>query len=241
MTTEPFDRDLVDPKVTNRELEELLTRDVLEFPELDDGDSQDDPSPANMSNVHALTAVVPNTPKEALANAKRLTDDGTFVGVGMCLATVRGPIFGVPALWPDAVTAMRHSAPFHALTDIRKAPRGSVGFARTRGVHGHTWLNLGGGIVRTTDMHRSGRVDLALGSRMLEWCGAIEFGWGETLNGFDVYPSRPKKPALEPWTLEDKARFLRDEIRQAAETGHPKRAAHLTAWRKRILERIDGK
>jgi len=238
----PFDPDLVDPSVTAAEIEQAHDGDPAPFPNIEDADTLDDASPA----LRGLVGVVPATPAQALVNAKRLRDDHTFVGVGMCLATVRGPIFGLPPLWPDADTAMEHSAPFHPLTDTLAAPRGSVGFAANGG-HGHVWLNLGGGLASTTDFHENGFEGVALISRMLAWCGATRWGWGEVLNGFDVWPGQRKPPRPHqpddpkphaPWTLEQRAAFIARRARIARREGHLARARQLKRWHDRMELRI---
>lgn len=225
-----FDRELVDSSVTDEQIEMAHDLPALDFPDVDFQDLE--------QQLHALVAapVGPNTPREALGNAKQLDDDGTDVGVGMCLYTVRGPEFGVQPLWPDAETAQAHSAPFHRLTlsTLTQAPRGSAGLG-TNGRHGHAWIDLGGGLVRTTDMHRLGKVDVALYSRMIEWAGLQVFGWGETLNGVDVWPEHHKpKPAPEhdfhAWTRERQISFLHHEARRDRQAGHPHKADHLEAW-----------
>lgn len=223
-----FDPDLVHPSVTAEQIEMAHDAPLLEFPELDFQDAFDD-------IVRGLAMTAPNPPRVALDNAARLDDQGTDVGVGMCLYCVRGPEFGVQPLWPDAETAKAHSAPFHRLNmdTLISAPRGSVGLG-TNGRHGHAWIWLGGGLVRTTDMHRLGKVDVALASRMIPWFGGIEFGWGETLNGVDVWPEH-HKPKPDPahdfhaWSRERKILFLRREAKRDRKD-YPHVADHLEHW-----------
>ena len=234
MTLE-HDPNLVPDDVTPEQIERAYDADPLPFPDdLEQDDAEDE-------LVHGLLAspAPPNPPREALAIAKHYDDAGIDVGVGMCLKTVR-TYFAVAALWPDAETEFAHGAPMHRPAVPGHAPRGSVGVARN-GRHGHVWINLGAGLVRTTDYHRAGKVDVALESRMLAWCGALDHAWAETLNGVDVWPTRkrhkPQPPAM--WTPSQRADFLKGEIRDALEGGHERKAAHLKVWRNRILDRIE--
>lgn len=234
------DPDWTPPDVTSDQIERAYDVDPQPFPEAveagDDG-AQDDPV---ADQLRGLILGQPNTPAAALKVAKHYDDDSVDVGVGFCLKTVR-TYFAVAALWPDAETAFAHSAPFHHVAAGEFAPRGSVGLARN-GRHGHVWINLGGGLVRTTDFHRPGMVDVALESRVLSWCGALEHGWGEVLNSVDVWPSRKVRPRPPiRWTAGDRAMFLQREIRHALENGHPIRAEHLKVWRAAILARMEGK
>lgn len=213
--------------VTAEQLERAYDAAPLPFPlEVDDNDDLE-------HEVARLIAQRPATPKEALAAAHVADIAGTFYGIGMCLKTQR-TFWRVAALWPNAATARVHSAPDHRIPAGHHPPRGSVGFAAN-----HVWINLGAGLVRTTDFHRPGKVDVAILSRMLEWCGSEGHVWGEVLNGVDVWPSRQSKPAPPAmWTPAQRADFLKREIRDALEHGHDHRAAHLKAWRNRILERM---
>lgn len=180
-----------------------------------------------------FVAAPPATPVEALEAAARADDAGMFFGAGMCLRTQRG-FWNVAALWPNARAARLHSAPSHKVAPSHHAPRGTVGFAAN-----HVWLNLGAGLVRTTDFHRTGMVDVALESRMLEWCGTEGHIWGEVLNGVDVHPSRKPHPTpAHEWTPAERADFLRDEIREALDAGRTSEALQLKAWRQRILQRL---
>lgn len=238
MPSPQFDRALVDPSVTDAELEQALADPAGDFPEVEEQDSLDEPSGV----ARGLLAVVPATPHQAILNARALRANHTFVGVGMCLAAVHGPIFKIPALWPDAETAMAHSAPFHPIPDPASTgvPRGSVGFA-SNGRHGHVWLELGGGLVSTTDYHENGYEGVALRSKMLTWCGALHWGWGETLDGIDVWPTQTKKPVPpKDWSLADRRAYVHRRLLKARDDGHDGLAHQLTVWQDKMDARLQA-
>jgi len=224
----PFDRTLA-PEVTDEELDYAVSADPLPFPDTEQDDADDEPA-------RLFVATIPNTPQEALAISKKWSDEGRFVGIGFCQRAVRN-YFNVAALWPDAETDMAHAAPLHRPKPPKFAPRGTAGAARN-GHHGHRWINLGGGLVRTTDMFRPGKIDVALESRMLEWCGAIDHAWTELINGVDVWPDPKKpKPKPQPWTWERRVKFLRAEANRQRRDGHPAKANRLTEWADKIAKR----
>lgn len=215
------------PDVTSEALERAYDSTPLPFFDTD----QDDPE----ADYVALVAMPPATPIEALSAAHVADVAGTFFGVGRCLQTQRG-FWNVAALWPTARDARLHAAPTHPIPPGHYPPRGSVGFAAN-----HVWLNLGAGLVRTTDYHRAGKVDVALLSRMLEWCGSEGHVWGEVLNGIDVWPSRlPKPPAPHMWSRAQRAEFLKDEMRDALKHGRTDQATHLKAWRNKVLANLNN-
>lgn len=213
--------------VDAEQLERAYDGDALPFPaEVVENDDLDE-------GLARLVAPAVATPPEALSAAHVADVAGTFFGIGMCLKTQRG-FWRVAALWMTARIARAHAAPVHTIPAGHHPPRGSVGFAAN-----HVWLNLGAGLVRTTDFHRAGKVDVATLARMLEWCGSEGHIWGEVLNGRDVWPSREHKPAPPHlWTPAERADFLKVEIRDALEHGRNHEAAQLKAWRNRMLERM---
>jgi hypothetical protein len=206
-------------------------------------DLQDDIDEQFDSIARGLTGVVPATPAQARANAKALTDNHVFVGVGMCLRTVRGPIFGLPSLWPTAAIAWRHGAPYHPFDDVTKIPGGLwISWVNIDlDDPGHTALSLGGGLCRTTDYHENGFVGIALIAKLESWCGDPFKGPAEKLNGFDVYPNskpQPKPPEHEfhSWEWQRKVEFLRNEANRDRKD-HPRQARHLDDWAAKIHAR----
>jgi len=237
----------LDPTSVSEEELDLAHSDITPapFPDLDD--VQDD----EPEDIATLVAIVAASIPQRIANAKALSDNHTFVGVARCQSVVRGPILGLPARDATAAIAGHNSHPFHPIDDPAsiKVPRGGIGFG-FNGRAGHTWLELGAykgsALVRTTDFHENGYVGVALRSNMLEWCSASSWGWGESDNGFDVWPD-PAKPKPDPpehqfhlWPWERKVRFLRNEANRER-PDHPAIARHLDAWADRIAARNDPK
>jgi hypothetical protein len=180
---------------------------------------------------HGLVSAPIRTPNEACLEARRIHDENIDVGIGMCLRTVHN-YFNVGALWPDATAAAAHSSPFHTLTDPAKFPRGVVAYA-LNDRHSHVFLSVGGGLCWTTDFKRLGHVDLAPISAMAPWIGGRLAGWGEVLNGVDVWPS-PKKPTPKPLTSDEKLHVLRNDIRELEHAGRDWRARRLQLWHDHI-------
>lgn len=233
-----------DPSVTAQE-----TRDALRDPGTDyaavvnhqedrNGNQDDVPDgPAALG----LVSVVPATPRDAILNARKLRDDHTFVGVGYCLRVVHN-LFRLPALWPDANTAMEHGAPIHRVSDLGEIPRGAViGYHNSH--YGHVSLGLGGGLTSTTDYHELGYEGVATIDNTARWCGATEVVWYEVLNGFDVWPDphKPKPAPVVPWSLHERRDFLYRALLHARRDGHDTRAARLKQWIARIDRRLDAK
>lgn len=237
-----FDPENVDPSVTAEDVERARDATPADFPDVEDQDTLDDASPA----LRGLVGVVPATPGQAAVNAKRLRDDHVNLGVGMCLAAVRGPIFGLPALWPDANTAIDHGAPVHRTSNPLDIPRGTAVVWRNDR-HGHIAFGLGGGLCSTTDYHEPGFEGVALISKLAPWCGGTLVGWIETVNGFDVWPD-PKKPPhphqpddpkpAKPWTLEQRAAFVHRRAQIAKHNHHDRAAKELNRWYERMQVRI---
>lgn len=224
-----FDPDLVDESVTVEDVALAHDGTPADFPDVAEQDTLDDDHP----DARGLIGVVPATPAQAIQHAKALRDNHTYVGVGRCLATVRGPIFRLPGLWPDATAALAHGAPIHEVTVYSEIPRGAVVGFHNNG-HGHVALGLGGGLCSTTDYHENGYEGVALISRTASWCSADRVVWYETLEGYDVWPdaARPVRP---PWTWEERLAQLEKDLQRAKSGSASKRKIDgLTAWIKQI-------
>lgn len=228
----PFNRDLVDPSVTEEEIEQAEQDPAGDYP---DSDEQDDLDELGAGRI------TPATPHQAVLNARALRDHHTFVGIGYCLRTVRGPIFKLSALWPDANSALKHGKPIHRVADVVNIPRGAViGFHNA--THGHITLGLGGGLNSTTDYHEPGFEGVASIARTADWCNADRVVWYETLNGFDVWPDPVKKPATPaPWTPLQRLTALRREQAEAKKAGQWQRATRFDQWADRIEKRLEGR
>lgn len=234
-----IDPTLVDPSVTREEIEQAIDGDPAPFPDVDVQDDLDDADPADGKAFMAVT-IVAASKAQRIVNARNLRERQTFVGVGLCLAVVHGPILNIPALYPTAAIAGNHSKPFHPITDpaSTQVPRAAIGFA-WNGRAGHVWLELGGGLVSTTDFHRNGYEGVALRSRMLTWCGAIRWGWGESVNDFDVWPEAKKPaPKPQPWDWHDRVHLLEQDLaRMEKDHASHNDIASMKAWIARIKDR----
>lgn len=196
-------------------------------------DAQDD-----LDEVGAGT-VVPQTPRQALANAKALSVDAVYVRVGYCLNVVREREFRVAGLWPDAGTAWEEADLKHRETDPTKIPRGAVVYW-TNDRYGHVALSAGGGMCWTTDYRRPGYVDLAPIASLAGWCRGQLVGWAEDLNGVDVWPNdRPAPPAF---TLEDRIALVRNALARARKNNAPAyRREGLARWLDRLETRLKNR
>lgn len=223
----PFNRDDVDPSVTDEELEKATADPAGDYPDAggDDGEQDD------LDELGA-GAAEPATPAQAIANARRLREQHTWVGVGYCLRTVRGLIYRVPALWPDANAALAHGRPIHSVSELTEIPRAAViGFHNK--THGHVAFGLGGGLNSTTDYHEPGYEGVATIANTAEWCGADRVVWYEVLCGVDVWPG-PQKPKPKMLTKDERIRRLKADRRRALENGHEHYAARLKVWIEKI-------
>lgn len=244
-------RDQFDPAdgITTDDVERALDGTPAPFPD-PEAEAQDDQPDDDQAFGLLTRPQVAAGKVQRCANAKRLRDQRTFVGVNRCLATVRGPILEIDALYPTAAIAGHHSSPFHRQTNPdADVPRASIGFAFNGGA-GHTWLELGtfrhngraDALVSTTDFHESGFEGIALRSRMLTWCSADSWGWGESVNGVDVWPdAKPKPPPPDhefvTWPWARKVEFLRNEAKRERADGHPFVGRQLDAWADKIAAR----
>lgn len=181
----------------------------------------------------------PASPAEAIANARRLATDVTYVGVGYCLRTVRGPEFEILPLYPDAETAWEEADLKHPETDPLKIPRGAIVFW-TNGRYGHVALSVGGGMCWTTDYRRSGFVGLAPIAALGPWCGGRLVGWAEDLNGVDCWPT-PDKPKPKPvFNIDDRIRLVRNALERARKNDAPKqRRDGLKQWLAQLEARAE--
>lgn len=223
-------------EVTPAELEAAHDATPAPYPDVVAQDDADD----DLGDAKALLGIVPNSRGEAALYQRNLRQNHTFVGVGMCLRTVRLS-WGLPALWPDANTAIDHGAPIHRTSDPVEVPWGaSVVWENDR--HGHIAFSLGGGLCSTTDYLESGFVGPALISRLGPWCGGRLVGWIETVNGYDVWPDQTKKPKPKPtpWGLAEREREVHRALKRAQDNDAPqRRVAGLKAWDDTLRTRLE--
>lgn len=225
-----FDLNLVHPSVSDEDLDRAHDGEPALFQGGGDQDTLD---------AAASLVVIPATPRQALATLKKWRDDHVFVGARTCLMTQRRA-WNLPALWPTANDGFDNAAPLHHFADLSKVPRGMV-FWYGNDDAGHVVTSLGGGLCDTTDFHETGFLGVALLSRVGEWCGATSMAGGETLNGFDVWPSPVKpKPEPKPFTLEDRLRIVQHRLHAMRAEGHDKRAARFELWAEELRAKIEA-
>lgn len=129
----------------------------------------------------------PRTSVEALAVAKDWSNRRLYVGVGMCLKTVR-QYYGVSSKYGTAAESWYAADHKVHVSDGRNIPRG-VPVYWTNGRAGHIAISLGGGLCYSTDWKESGKIDVAV-------INEIGPRWGQTLAGYarevnDVVVWRP--------------------------------------------------
>lgn len=120
----------------------------------------------------------------AIGQARRETQDWR----GFCLRFVR-TCLGVPAKQASAKAAWDAVAPADRHHDDTPPPGVPVFWAVGR--FGHVALSAGGGRVWSTDILRSGQVDLVSIATITRAWDADYLGWAETLNGVRVHTRPP--------------------------------------------------
>ena len=134
----------------------------------------------------------PRTAAEAIDVAKKMSRDRTYVGVGMCLATVRG-YYGVEPKYPSAERAWYAAEHKHTVPSS-KVPRGVPVFW-TNGRYGHVAISLGNGLCLSTDWKENGRIDVARIDDITRRWGQTFRGYTNDLNGVIVWRT-PHKPVV---------------------------------------------
>lgn len=167
--------------------EELVVEphDALDYVEPEDG-LQDE-----LGTFGFPTGLSPRNGAEAVVYAKRMSARRTYVGVGMCLKTVRG-YYGINSKYPDAESGYNHTKYRHRV-DINDIPAGVV-IWWTNGRHGHVAISIGNGLCLSTDWKERGKIDVA---RIAD----IGPRWGQTFQGGfteDINDVRYWKPAPKP-------------------------------------------
>jgi hypothetical protein len=105
----------------------------------------------------------------------------------MCQSFVRSA-FGVGAYYPSAVSAWQHARYRHPLSDGNHVPRGVPFFwsGGSRG-YGHVVLSVGSGLCWSTDVARTGYVDLVRINDVTRRWGEHPLGWTEDINAVHVW------------------------------------------------------
>lgn len=184
------------------------------------GPTQDD-----LTELGAAAPGAPRKPYQAIKAGRQFSTDAVFVGVGMCLKTIR-TLYGVGPVWPDATTGWENADQRHPTSDPMSIPRGvPVWWVNPK--FGHVALSIGGGFCLTTDYRRTGFVDVAPIAALGSWCGGRLAGWSETINGVDVWD---KKKPVPKFDLENQIGTVRKAIKAA-------KAAKKPDWKVQGLER----
>lgn len=130
------------------------------------------------------------TRREAVAWARRMIDTPDEDYRRECLKFVR-KAFDLPPVEPNAGLAWDHAKVKHRTSNPGAFPFGVSAFWETPGDADHVALTIGGGLCISTDVKRTGRVDIVRIASIGPAWGATLLGWTEDLNGFTVY----RKPA----------------------------------------------
>lgn len=132
------------------------------------------------------------TGNAAIAVARHMSENGTYVGVGYCLMTVRG-YYNVSAKYSDATRSWNNANHKRHVTRGRDVPRGvPVYWTGGSSGHGHIAISMGGGLCWSTDWKRPGKIDVA-------YIDNITSHWGLKFQGYawevnDVVVWRPPAP-----------------------------------------------
>lgn len=182
------------------------------------------------------------TARQAHAWARRMIDAPDEDYTRECLKFVR-KAWDLPPVEPNAGLAWDHAERKHATSNPGAIPAGAAGvFWEMPGEADHVALPLGRGLCISTDVKRTGRVDVVrIASITSAWGGRL-LGWTEDLNGFPVY----KRPAV-PNNVErarDHLKTARSNVDQAvsylSETPEWRKVAHaVQADLARLSSRID--
>lgn len=136
------------------------------------------------------------TPDQALAAALTESTRPSRNWIGLCMMFTR-MMYGVGAVGDydgdgdaDAVDGWKSAHRKHRTTDPHQIPRGvPVFWSGGRSGYGHAAISVGGGQMWTTDLIRTGKVDLAPISGVRRVWGLELLGWTEDLNGVVVAPA----------------------------------------------------
>lgn len=132
---------------------------------------------------HPTTAPISRFRRSAL---RRFLAQGKG-GVGLCLMRVRES-YGIPAKYPDAISAWNGSQHKHPETDFRNIPPGyPVFWAGGSAGHGHVAEKKDTGYrVESTDILRTGYVDVVDGRLVHTRWGLTLLGYTTDLNGVPI-------------------------------------------------------
>ena len=149
---------------------------------------------------------------DAETTARRAEQDGTNTP-GYCLQWCREKA-GIPAMYPDAATAWRHTETGHP--GALNPPRGALAYW-TGGSHGygHIAVSIGGGMIRSTDAGGPGKVATVPVSWPAKAWGLPYAGWAWDVNGVTIPHGEHDEDEMtgDDW---DKLRsIVREEVQAA--------------------------
>lgn len=129
---------------------------------------------------------MPRTPTDTVAAARAQVAHRSQDWKGLCLKFAR-TCAGIPALYPDAITAWSHTTQRGSRTE---APAGAFVWWSI-GEHGHVAISTGGGNCISTDIARTGSADQVPIARIAQRWGAKYLGWSWDCNGQSIKPTTP--------------------------------------------------
>lgn len=144
-----------------------------------------------------------------------------------CLKFVR-KAFDLPPVEPNAGLAWDHARDKHRTTKAGSIPAGVPVFWEQPGEADHVALSIGGGLCISTDVKRSGRVDIVrIASIAPAWGGEL-LGWTGDLNGFPVWqpPAKPNNVERAREHMKTARHHLRIAAEQLGETPEWRKVAH---------------
>ena len=143
-----------------------------------------------------FTSSVGVKPKEAIATARDWSRSRKWVGVGLCLATVR-QYYGVGPGVPTAAASWAMSDHKRQVKSGTDCPRG-VPVYWTGGSHGagHIAISIGGGLCYSTDWKEAGRIDIARIDEITSRWGLDFKGFTWEVNGVQVWKPAPPKATV---------------------------------------------
>ena len=141
-----------------------------------------------------LPGNAPNTPAEAIDRAREMMNNRVWVGVGMCLKTVRG-YYGLAAKYGSAEDSWNNAEHKVHVREGKNIPRG-VPVYWTNGRYGHIAISLGGGLCLSTDWKEAGRIDVAVIDEIGPRWGQQLQGYAWEVNDVVVWKPAPPKPTV---------------------------------------------
>lgn len=172
---------------------------ALPYPDVEKNDL---PLASEFSQRLGFTSVVGVKPGEAIATARSWSKSRKFVGVGMCLATVR-QYYGVPAGVATAADSWQMSEHKRQVANGLACPRGTPVYwtGGSKGA-GHIAISIGGGLCYSTDWKEAGKIDIARIDEITTLWGLDFKGYTFEVNGVQVWKPAPPEPTVHLHNLQ---------------------------------------